>query len=644
MADSVCPSCGAPLSFKHQGAVVTVCEFCTSVVGRGDLSLRDLGKVAPIIDSESPLELGVSGKWQDKRFELVGRAQIKHAAGGMWDEWYAFFPGSDSAGSSSREGQSERGRWGWLAEAQGKFYLTFPRDKLTLPERLPLAGERLVLSDDSPSFVVAEAGEARLHSAAGDIPYGLAPDARYTYADLSGPSKAFATLDYSDGAPQAYVGREVTLADLGIKGRPQRKAQAVASVAVKCPFCGGPLELRTQGAERAVCPSCDGLLDITQGELKFLQTLNHTKEEPHLPLGSKGKLFDITYTIVGYVVRSVQYEGTRYPWREYLLYETRTGFRWLAESEGHFSFGEPVNLADVVQTDERRVEYANEKYRLFQKGAARVDDVRGEFYWRVSVGDRANTADYIRPPYMLSVEESSSGGTGEIQWTRLQYVEPQEIAKAFGVEKLDKPEGVAPNQRFKHKDVFSSFWKLSAIAFVALVLLSMFQANKTVYEQRYELGPIPAGEQAQAIFTPPFTLDKTRNFEVTVSAPVDNSWVFVEGDLINEQTDEVREFSLPVEFYHGVDGGESWSEGSQSNDVTLGRVPPGSYVLRLEVQRERTQEPVVLSIVCKSGVPQLGHFFLALFALAFLPIIVAFMNLSFDKRRWSVSDYTPYTE
>jgi hypothetical protein len=132
--------------------------------------------------------------------------------------------------------------------------------------------------------------------------------------------------------------------------------------------------------------------------------------------------------------------------------------------------------------------------------------------------------------------------------------------------------------------------------------------------------------------------------EIALAAPVNNSWAFIEGDLINEKTDEVREFTMPIEYYHGVDGGESWSEGGQSNDITLGRVPAGDYVLRLEVQREKTAEPLTLSVVVKSGVTQVGHFFLVLLLLGILPMIVAIRNLAFDRKRWSVSDYTPYTE
>ena len=72
--------------------------------------MADLGKVAEIAESESPLKLGLKGEFKGNRFELTGRAQMKHQLGGYWDEWYATF---------------SNGWVGWLAEAQGRFYLTF---------------------------------------------------------------------------------------------------------------------------------------------------------------------------------------------------------------------------------------------------------------------------------------------------------------------------------------------------------------------------------------------------------------------------------------------------------------------------------------------------------------------------------------
>ena len=70
-----CPSCAAPIEFKAGSTIVLVCPFCRSAVSRTDRGLDDLGKVAEIMDSESPLKLGLKGTFSGHKFELTGRAQ-----------------------------------------------------------------------------------------------------------------------------------------------------------------------------------------------------------------------------------------------------------------------------------------------------------------------------------------------------------------------------------------------------------------------------------------------------------------------------------------------------------------------------------------------------------------------------------------
>src|ERR671937_2166565 len=137
-----CPACGAQVLFKTGSSVVVVCESCNSVVARTDRGVEDVGKVADVVESGSPLEVGLRGVYLGVAFELTGRAQLGHAAGGFWDEWYAAF--SD-------------GRWGWLAEAQGRFYLTF---QISTPPDLPnfddlRLGQEVVVKPDAAPLIVA---------------------------------------------------------------------------------------------------------------------------------------------------------------------------------------------------------------------------------------------------------------------------------------------------------------------------------------------------------------------------------------------------------------------------------------------------------------------------------------------------------
>src|SRR5436190_1803239 len=93
-------------------------------IGPG-LAIQDPG---PPVKTDSPLSIGLAGKYNGKSFRLTGRAQMRHALGGVWDEWYAAF--SDN-------------KWGWLAEAQGRFYMSFEEPLKELPDFNSLVvGER----------------------------------------------------------------------------------------------------------------------------------------------------------------------------------------------------------------------------------------------------------------------------------------------------------------------------------------------------------------------------------------------------------------------------------------------------------------------------------------------------------------------
>ena len=55
-----CPSCGAPVEFKSGQSIVVICSYCRSAVARTDRELKDLGKVAELVETGSPLD--ASGK------------------------------------------------------------------------------------------------------------------------------------------------------------------------------------------------------------------------------------------------------------------------------------------------------------------------------------------------------------------------------------------------------------------------------------------------------------------------------------------------------------------------------------------------------------------------------------------------------
>jgi hypothetical protein len=501
---------------------------------------------------------------------------------------------------------------------------------------------------DSPHrLVVAETGRATYLSATGEIPYRLRPGQEYDYADLQGPNKVFGTLDYSDPTPAYFLGQEVTLAELGIKvpEKPkQRPAKRVAAGQMNCPNCAGGLELRAPDqTQRVTCPSCNGLLDITKGNLKYLKSLGPPAFTPTLPLGAKGTLRDKEMTVIGAMTRSVSFDQNYY-WGEYLLYHPSVGFRWLVHSDNHWNYVEPVPVADILSMD-NKVAYNLQEFKIFQDTVATVESVVGEFYWKVETGEQVQAADFVAPPLMLSREISSYTNQkgGEVNWSLGTYMEVADVEKAFNVKDLPRPSGVAPNQPFKHKYAYK-YWALFTFALLVLaVLLTVTSgSSSTALTQTVDFQPLPNADGTQAWFSEPqqFTIQGRRNLYVTATAPVENAWVAMEGDLINDETGLVQSFPLEISYYKGVEDGESWSEGSTTASTYVSGLPAGKYTLRLEAAWEKWQQPMSINLKVEQNVTRGVNLFVALFLLVLMPLAVGIWQIVFESRRWAESMFS----
>jgi len=639
-----CPSCGAPVEFKSGQSIVVICNYCHSAVARTDRELKDLGKVAELVETGSPLDIGLRGQWRDQTFELTGRAQLGHQMGGQWDEWYATF---------------SNGWLGWLAEAQGRFYLTFQYpipEGVQIPsfDQLQLGQQVQGLPWNTP-LMVAETGRATALGAKGEIPYLLTPGDTYFYADLSGAQSSFGTLDYNETPPLVFIGNEVTLAELGITTTraPEREERRVGAAAVSCPHCGSPLELRAPDkTERVTCPSCNSLLDVNQGQLRFLKSLEQPSFQPVIPLGTTGDVPEGKMTVIGAMQRSVTIQGTQYFWSEYLLYSPPIGFRWLVDSDDHWNYVRAVPPGEVSESG-RYAHFQNKNYRIFQDAQCRVECVLGEFYWKVEAGEQVRGVDYVAPPLMLSKEESRayiadpeepSGKrrvAGEINWSLGTYLTVPQIEKSFGVKGLPKPSTIAPNQPYRHKWIYK-YWlgSLALLLLIGFIALVTTGSSSEVFSQSVTFQPLPNEDGTQVFFSQPFELKGRRNIEIIGESPVDNTWVYLEGDLINDETGVVQSFPIDISYYHGVEDGESWTEGTQNDAAYTSSMPAGRYILRLEGQWERWGQPATVNVKIEQNVIHGFNLIAALVIVSILPVLMLIYQINFERRRWADSMFT----
>ena len=645
---SACPNCGAPIEFRFDDSFVRVCDSCHAAVLRTDRDLESLGQVGDLMPLDSPLKLFAEAKNPaGGTFLLVGMAQLKHAAGGVWQEWYA---------------KGDGGVWSWLAEAQGRYYLTTlaPEERAARLDELQPGSKQVF---QGIRYTVGERGKATYVSARGEIPYRLSPAETFEFADLADGQGRFATVDYgtnddNDEPAQVYLGTQVTLAQLGISGGedvPDAPSAQGRSAKLACPECNGALELRAPDATmRVACPYCNTLVSVESGNLRALEKLAR-KPALALPLGLTGRFPDGELMVIGYVRRSAGVEGSWYPFDEYLLYAKEVGFRWLVCSDGHWNYVQPIVAGGVDQNAMTGPTYEGVAFKLFQNAPLRVDAVYGELYWAVAVGDMCSSQDYVAPPAMLSVEQNRD----EQNWSLSTYWTAKQVRAAFAPPKveggvaappveltLDPPTGVAPNQ------VFGGYgWGLPmGLAFLLMLVVGIYANSSAKETARLAAGfTVPAGAPAPPTtdptaeapgsvqFSEKFHLDAGKNIEINLRASVNNTWMYAAVDLVNDTTGDVISFDANMEYYAGYEDGESWSEGSPSDTQMIGPQRAGDYVLRVEAQHGATT-PQQLTVAVRQDVFR-GKYFWMAFGVLSLPLLVMWWRASsFKKRQWEDSN------
>jgi hypothetical protein len=283
------------------------------------------------------------------------------------------------------------------------------------------------------------------------------------------------------------------------------------------------------------------------------------------------------------------------------------------------------------------VKYNGATFKIFQNAPAQVEYVKGEFYWRVEQGETVQAIDYVSAPLMLSQEVTSS----EMNWSVGVYMTNAEIEKAFGVADLPKPWSVAPNQPFTGGFYIKwGFALLGLLCLIAILMISLGGFSSSVLSQQITLPPMTNATAPQTIFSQPFDLKGNRNVKITASAPVNNSSADLDIDLINEQNNEVESVNVPIEYYAGVDDGESWSEGGQTQDATVSSLPAGKYSLRVEGTWQNFAQPLTVDVRVEQNVSRGVNFWLSFFLLALLPVWALVRKFIFESRRWSESMFS----
>ena len=628
-----CPNCGAEITFRWSGAVQTTCAACRSILVRHDLDLTIVGEIGDVLPSTSRIQLGTTGHYDGKPFEVIGRI-IYHYERGHWSEWHIRLAGSDSA---------------WLSDALGDYVVTVlvatPSD---VPDVVSLQPGR-ALTVGKTKFKVSSITRAHYAGVEGELPFEYWDKSECLFADLvTEGDDDVGTIDYSEDPPLLFVGRAVSFEALqlgNLRDATVDHDDRMRAKGLNCPQCGAAVELRTGVLAQVVaCKSCGSILDATDPNLHVLQKADARQARrgrPTIPLGSTGKLKGQQWTVIGFQVRSIFVEQVEYSWREYLLWNADLGFRYLTEYDGHWNEVSTLKGSPILVSagDQPVIEYHGTRFKHFQTAEAITQLVLGEFPWQVRTGDRTHGEDYVAPPLMLSKEVTPE----EVTWSLGTYTEPERIREAFKVKQDFPPKtGIfanQPNPRRPSGAYWGSFGVLVLACIALIVLRYGTAANKQVFSNTYEYNRMQG--DTNAFVTPEFDIPgRASSLAFDISTNLDNNWAFFNLALIGSDG-SAYDFAREVSYYHGVDGGESWTEGSRSDRVMLPAIPPGKYYLRVEPEREPGGAPFTYAIRARRDVPGLWPYFVALLLLFVPPVVLTASRASFEAKRWSESDHAP---
>ncbi|MDX1960864.1 MAG: DUF4178 domain-containing protein [Leptospiraceae bacterium] len=426
-----------------------------------------------------------------------------------------------------------------------------------------------------------------------------------------------------------------------------------------CPNCAGSVGIRAVGNSiTAVCSYCNSVISTVNEEYKILEQANQkmTKVQ-YLELGIRGKLKGHLWEVVGYLERC---DGTRqYSWSEYLLFNPTKGFRWLTLIDGHWSFGVKLkSYPKIYRKDDRpKALHLGKDYYLYNEGQTITTFVIGEFYYRIKTEDSVETADFVSSPEMISMEKTDY----EVNWTISTYLNPEEVKEAFSIQNpLPIPIDIAPNQpsQFaeKRKSSWSTYFKFLAFAFIIQLASVCFLNKEEVFKDTISFRE---NDPQKTKVTKQFKIrEGNKALDIDIYAPLRNSWIEIGIDLVNDKTGETFEVDGDMEFYSGIDGGESWSEGSMSTTLTLSSIPEGDYHLNIEVVGDglrinpmdtilkpnaygKYELPLTFNLV--SGASNWSNFLFFISIFIIYPIYLSIRSYFFEVSRWSKSDYNPYS-
>ena len=622
-----CPNCGGDHTLVNPGITMLICDYCKTVVYWDDETALKTGSQSILPEADTRLFMHATGTLSGQGFEVMGHLRYDFGRG-TWDEWYL---------------QLGDGGEAWISEDGRELSHEIP---IQADGPLPQAHAMQVgqaVSLGGVAYTVRELGDATLVGGEGQLPFTLLQGEHYPYADVASlDGTQFATLEYDEGAtapPTCFAGHPLDHQQLVLHDeRPPSTAGSHEGQHIRCPNCDAALEVPGgREVETKVCEYCGAQNDLT-GAAAVVMGVNPQDYDPGFmfEIAQAGEFLGDRYEVSG---RMLYQDEEGYLAHEYVLFNPERGYLWLAEENGHYLLNQPTKEAPAYDPfrmiPKQAVKAGSKVYRFYEAGRTRLVYVDGSLPWLATSGELHYYADLTAPPELFQVESDGK----EVEYFRGTYMTPEAVWAAFSAPPpVPRAYGVHPAQPFARGAVATMLMWLGglfALVNLALLMWSVTQDGKDVFEARFA-----ESQYAKETMSEPFRVGQGSVMSMEIRAPrLSNSWIALNVALVNSKMEVVEELEGDISYYHGVEGGESWTEGSTSNITYYKSPKPGSYRLLFKAscgsgnvgpcRGER------LTVRVRQGVV-LSRYFLAAFIISLLfPLFEIMRKRMFETRRWA---------
>ena len=621
-----CPSCSRVLYFSHEDTTIITCS-CGTVVERKEGGVLLSKPYYLIHHPYDRIQPGTTGKWQGKDFKVLGRFRV-WLEESVYNYWTILF--SD-------------GELTYLGEGYG-FYGIMSRTKVEAAALIHLNTSDIkddlsLLPDEK--FVLEKNNKVSKWELEGEV-YLPERNEQFRIFEFSSANRQITLFQFLPQFTQAF---EVAYTSFDALEFTNTRIADLPKKTFSCNSCSNEIVVKTYPyAQSCACIHCGTHHLLRDGSFRSFNQRNSTDIGPDIELGSTAVIKGILYECIGYTLKE---ENNQYAsrWKEYTLYNREEGYAFLSEFEGNWIFLREQGKTPVTEGTKPSISFMGEPFQLYNSYLYSIINAAGEFPDNIFNSSDTACKEFISPPEVWIQEYNKREG---IVWFLGEHISGKELSSQFNFpEGLPQKNGIGPVEpRF-----FVSPFKLlrtGVLGLLALcllhILVSFTKQERVVVNKNFLFND---STHNVSFVTDKFHLDKWRsNLEFSVYAPVDNDWVEWNATLVNAKTGKEYTVEKGVEYYHGVSGGESWSEGSRHSKAYITYLPAGDYFIQVQGARNAASvySPVSgFDLKVTYDVNNNRNLWWSLFFLAIWPIIQYIRINRIEKKRWYNSPFSPYS-